>query len=60
MKEKKMLEQTRNQMAQMKLLGMLKSLDLRLQESMSQGWGPSDFLAALMTDEKIYRLTFRS
>ena len=52
-----MLEQTRNQMAQMKLLGMLKSLDLRLQESMSQGWGPSDFLEALMTDEKIYRDT---
>lgn len=52
-----MLEQTRNQMAQMKLLGMLKSLDLRLQESISQGWGPSELLAALMTDEKIYRET---
>ena len=52
-----MLEQTRNQMAQMKLLGMLKSLDLRLQESVSQGWGPSDFLSALVTDEKNYRET---
>lgn len=52
-----MLEQTRNQMAEMKFFGMLKSLDLRLQESMSQGWGPSDFLSALVTDEKIYRET---
>lgn len=50
-----MLEQTRNQMAQMKLTGMLKALDLRLQESVSQGWGPSDFLSALVTDEKTYR-----
>jgi DNA replication protein DnaC len=50
-----MLEQTRNQMAQMKLLGMLKSLDLRLQESTSQGWGHSELLSALITDEKIYR-----
>lgn len=52
-----MLEQTRNQLAQMKLLGMLKSLDLRLEESVSQGWGPSDFLSSLVTDEKIYRET---
>ncbi len=52
-----MLEQTRNQMAQMKFLGMLKSLDLRLQESISQGWSPGDFLSALVTDEKIYRET---
>jgi DNA replication protein DnaC len=49
------LEQTRNQMAEMKLLGMLKSMDLRLQESISQGWGPADFLSALITDEKTYR-----
>src|SRR3989344_3959952 len=55
MKEKNMLEQTRNQMAEMKLLGMLKSLDLRLQESLSQGWGPSELLSALVTDEKTYR-----
>lgn len=50
-----MLEQTRNQMAEMKLLGMLKSLDLRLQESVSQGWGSGDFLSALITDERTYR-----
>lgn len=50
-----MLEQTRNQMAEMKLLGMLKALDLRLEESVSQGWGSGDFLSALVTDEKNYR-----
>jgi DNA replication protein DnaC len=50
-----MLEETRNQMAQMKLLGMLKSLDLRLEEAISQGWGAGDFLSALVTDEKNHR-----
>ena len=50
-----MIEQTRNQLSEMRLLGMLKSIDLRLQESVSQGWSPSDFLSALVTDEKTYR-----
>jgi len=50
-----MLEQTRNQLSAMKLHGMLRSLDLRLEESVSQGWGPGDFLSALVTDEKSYR-----
>jgi DNA replication protein DnaC len=50
-----MLEQTRNQMSDMKLFGMLKSFDLRLQESVSHGWSPGDFLSALITDEKTYR-----
>ncbi len=50
-----MLEQTRNQISEMKLFGMLKSLDLRLQESISHGWSPSELLSALMTDEKTYR-----
>lgn len=50
-----MLEQTRNQISDMKLFGMLKSLDLRLQESISQGWGPSEFLSAVITDEKTHR-----
>jgi len=39
----------------MKLFGMLKSFDLRLAESMSQGWSPSEFLSAIVTDEKTYR-----
>jgi DNA replication protein DnaC len=50
-----MLEQTRNQMAEMKLFGMLKSLDLRMAEAVSQNWGCGDFLSALMTDEKSHR-----
>lgn len=50
-----MLEQTKNQMSEMKMYGMLKSIDLRLEESISQGWGASDFLSALMSDEKSYR-----
>lgn len=50
-----MLEQTRNQISEMKLFGMLKSIDLRLEESMSQGWGPAEFISALVTDEKTYR-----
>ncbi len=50
-----MIEQTRNQISEMKLWGMLKCLDLRLQESISHGWGPSEFLSALITDEKTHR-----
>jgi DNA replication protein DnaC len=50
-----MLEETRNQMSQMKLFGMLKSLDLRLEEAIGQGWGAGDFLSAMVTDEKNYR-----
>ena len=50
-----MLEQTRSQMSEMKLFGMLKSVDLRMQEAISQNWGVADFLSALVTDEKSYR-----
>jgi DNA replication protein DnaC len=50
-----MIEQTKSQLASMQMLGMLKSLDLRLQEAVSQGWGPGEFLAALVSDEKSYR-----
>src|SRR5437868_9766775 len=46
-------------MAEMKLLGMLKSMDLRLEESISHGWGPGDFLSALITDENTYRESSR-
>lgn len=52
-----MLEQTRNQMAEMKLYGMLHCLDLRLSEALSQNWGAGDFISALITDEKSYRST---
>lgn len=52
-----MLEQTKNLISEMKLFGMLKTFDLRLQESRSHGWSPGDFLSALITDEKTYRDT---
>lgn len=50
-----MLEQTRSQMAEMKLHGMLQSLDLRISEALSQNWGAGDFISALITDERSYR-----
>ena len=50
-----MLEQTRNQMNQLKLHGMLKALDLRMQESLNHAWGPGELLSALITDESVYR-----
>lgn len=50
-----MLEQTKSQISEMKLFGMLKTVDLRLQESQSQGWSGSDLLSALITDERNYR-----
>jgi DNA replication protein DnaC len=52
-----MLEQTRNQMNTLRLYGMLKSLDLRMQESTSHGWGASELLSALITDETNYQNT---
>ncbi len=50
-----MLEQTKNQISEVKLFGMLKTVDLRLQESQDQGWSGSDLLVALITDERNYR-----
>jgi DNA replication protein DnaC len=50
-----MLEQTRSQMSEMKLYGMLQSLDLRLGEALGQNWGAGDFISALVTDERSYR-----
>jgi DNA replication protein DnaC len=52
-----MLNQTKNEMSEMKLYGMLKSVDQRLSESLSQNWGGAEFLSALITDEKSYRQT---
>jgi DNA replication protein DnaC len=50
-----MIEQTREMMHKLKFLGMLETLDLRLHEAKSSDWSYSDFIAALMTDEKLYR-----
>jgi DNA replication protein DnaC len=49
------MEQTKQVLTEMKLYGMLHSLDLRLSESINQGIGCSDFLSLLVTDEKMYR-----
>lgn len=50
-----MIEQTKNTLAALKCLGMLHSLDLRIAEATSQGWGHGEFLSALITDEKSWR-----
>lgn len=50
-----MIEQTKSQLSAMQLYGMLKSIDLRLHEATSHGWGPSEFLSAMISDEKSYR-----
>lgn len=51
-----MIEQTREIMHKMQFLGMLETLDLRLHEAKSSSWSYSDFIGALMTDEKLYRI----
>lgn len=50
-----MIEQTRQMMHQMKFYGMLETLDVRLHEAISHGWGQREFISALITDEKMYR-----
>lgn len=42
-------------MSEMKWLGILKTVDQRLQEAATHGWGHADLLSALVTDEKLYR-----
>jgi DNA replication protein DnaC len=50
-----MIEQTKQLLGQMKFLGMLETVDLRITEATSQGWGHTEFLSALITDEKLSR-----
>lgn len=50
-----MIEQTKQTMMDLKLYGALKTLDQRLNEATSHGWGHTDFLSSLMTDEKLNR-----
>lgn len=50
-----MIEQTKNMMNAMRLSGMLGSLDVRIHEASTNGWGASEFISALVTDEKLYR-----
>jgi DNA replication protein DnaC len=55
MDNKPMLEQTKQILAALKCYGMLESLDSRLNEATSHGWGHSEFISALASDEKSYR-----
>lgn len=50
-----MLEQTKEVMSKMKMQGMLSTIDLRLAEAITHGWGHQEFLSALITDENQYR-----
>ena len=50
-----MIEQTKQILSHLKCHGILTSLDLRLAEATSQGWGHTEFLSAIITDEKAHR-----
>lgn len=50
-----MIERTKEDLCKMKLLGMLSTVDLRVQEGTQHGWGNVEFLSALTQDEKTYR-----
>ena len=50
-----MIEEMTSSMGKLKMFGMLKTLDTRLSEAQENGWSYSDFLSALVTDEKSYR-----
>jgi DNA replication protein DnaC len=49
------IEQTKQDLVGMKCFGMLQSLDQRLGEAASGGWGHTEFLSSVVTDERIYR-----
>lgn len=50
-----MIEQTKQILSGLKCLGMIASMDTRLTEATSQGWGHIEFISALASDEKSYR-----
>lgn len=50
-----MIEQTKQALANLKCHGILSTLDLRLSEATTHGWGHTEFLSALVTDEKLHR-----
>jgi DNA replication protein DnaC len=50
-----MIEQTKAILTELKCFGALQTLDQRLTEAGSHGWGHGEFLSALFTDEKLYR-----
>lgn len=50
-----MIEQTKQMLTDLKCFGILASLDTRLTEATSHGWGHVELLSALTTDEKLHR-----
>ncbi len=50
-----MIEETKNTLSKLKFHGMLATLDLRLTEATSHGWGHTEFLSVITQDEKTYR-----
>jgi DNA replication protein DnaC len=50
-----MIEQTKQILSELYCHGILESLDLRLTEATTHGWSHTDFLSALVTDEKLHR-----
>jgi DNA replication protein DnaC len=55
-----MIEQTKQILNSMRCHGILAALDIRLAEATTQGWGHTEFLSAIMTDEKLYRDNLRT
>lgn len=50
-----MFEQTKLMLSKMKMYGMLENIDIRLAEATTHGWGHTDLLSAIITDEKVHR-----
>jgi DNA replication protein DnaC len=50
-----MIEQTKQILSSLKCHGILSSLDFRLAEATSHGWGHAELLSALVTDEQTHR-----
>ena len=50
-----MIEQTKQILSNIKCLGMLETLDLRLLEATNNAWGHIELLSALLSDEKSHR-----
>ena len=54
-----MIEQTKQVLTDLKRFGMLESLDMRLAQATSHGWGHVELISSLTTDEKTYRETYK-
>lgn len=55
-----MIEQTKQMIVNMRLHGMHATFDQRLSEATANGWGHSEFMAAVLTDESLYRANLKT